>query len=60
MCGRIALYDNPDHLARLLDAGVDPELLSEWRPAWNVAPTATSVLSPDPHNRWMTGQNGSD
>ena len=39
MCGRIALYDDPDHLARLLDAGVDPALLSEWRPAWNLAPT---------------------
>ena len=39
MCGRIALYDDPDHLARLLDAGVDPELLTDWKPAWNVAPT---------------------
>jgi putative SOS response-associated peptidase YedK len=39
MCGRIALYDDPDHLARLLDAGVDPALLSDWKPAWNVAPT---------------------
>jgi putative SOS response-associated peptidase YedK len=39
MCGRIALYDDPDHLARLLDAGVDPELLSDWKPVWNVAPT---------------------
>jgi putative SOS response-associated peptidase YedK len=39
MCGRIALYDDPDHLARLLDAGVDPDLLAEWRPAWNLAPT---------------------
>ena len=27
MCRRIALYNDPDHLARLLDAGVDPELL---------------------------------
>lgn len=41
MCGRIALYDDPDHLARLLDAGVDPELLSDWKPSWNVAPTDT-------------------
>lgn len=39
MCGRVALYDDPDHLARLLDAGVDPALLSDWRPAWNLAPT---------------------
>ena len=40
MCGRIALYDDPDHLARLLDAGVDPELMATWRPSWNVGPTA--------------------
>ncbi len=39
MCGRIALYDEPGHLARLLDAGVSPELLAEFRPSWNVAPT---------------------
>jgi len=39
MCGRIALYDQPDRLARMLDAGVDPDLLSEWHPGWNVAPT---------------------
>jgi putative SOS response-associated peptidase YedK len=39
MCGRIALYDDPDHLARLLDAGVDPDLLAQWQPAWNLAPT---------------------
>ena len=36
---KIALYEDPGHLARLLDAGVDPELLSDWKPAWNVAPT---------------------
>ncbi len=40
MCGRIALYDDPDHLARLLDAGVDPELMATWLPSWNVGPTA--------------------
>ena len=39
MCGRIALYDEPDHLARMLNAGVDPELLSDWHPTWNAAPT---------------------
>jgi putative SOS response-associated peptidase YedK len=39
MCGRIALYDDPGHLARLLDAGVDPAVMDEWRPGWNVAPT---------------------
>ncbi len=40
MCGRVALYDDPGHLARLLDAGVDPELMEQWRPSWNVGPTA--------------------
>jgi putative SOS response-associated peptidase YedK len=39
MCGRIALYDDPDHLARMLDAGVDPDLLADWHPQWNAAPT---------------------
>jgi len=39
MCGRIALYDEPDHLARLLDAGIDPDVMADWRPGWNVAPT---------------------
>jgi putative SOS response-associated peptidase YedK len=39
MCGRIALYDEPDHLARLLDTGVDPDVMAEWRPGWNLAPT---------------------
>jgi putative SOS response-associated peptidase YedK len=39
MCGRIALYEEPSRLARLLDAGVDPELLDGWQPKWNVAPT---------------------
>lgn len=41
MCGRIALYDEPDHLARMLDAGVNPELLDSYRPAWNIGPTRT-------------------
>lgn len=39
MCGRIALYDEPDHLARLIDAGIDPELVADWCPSWNVGPT---------------------
>jgi putative SOS response-associated peptidase YedK len=39
MCGRIALFDEPSRLARLLDAGVDPELSDLWQPKWNVAPT---------------------
>jgi putative SOS response-associated peptidase YedK len=39
VCGRIALYDEPDYLARFLDAGVDPDAMAEWRPGWNLAPT---------------------
>ncbi len=39
VCGRIALYDEPDHLARMLDAGVDPDVMAAWRPGWNLAPT---------------------
>jgi putative SOS response-associated peptidase YedK len=39
MCGRIALYDDPDRLSRILDAGVDPRVADEWRPGWNLAPT---------------------
>ena len=38
MCGRIALYDDPDHIGRLLDAGVSPEALDLWRPHWNMGP----------------------
>ncbi len=40
MCGRIALYDEPEQLARLLDAGLDPELAAQWRPRWNIGPMA--------------------
>jgi putative SOS response-associated peptidase YedK len=39
MCGRIALYDEPDGLARLFDAGFDPSLFDSWQPKWNVGPT---------------------
>jgi putative SOS response-associated peptidase YedK len=39
MCGRIALYSEPDFLARIFDAqlelGMDPEV----PPSWNVGPT---------------------
>ena len=40
VCGRIALYDEPDRVARALDArlAADPE---RWRPDWNVGPTRT-------------------
>jgi putative SOS response-associated peptidase YedK len=39
VCGRIALYDEPGQVARLLDVGLDPELAEEWRPRWNLGPT---------------------
>ncbi len=39
MCGRIALYDEPRYFARLLDAGLDPDLVDGRSPSWNVAPT---------------------
>ncbi len=40
VCGRIALYDEPERVARVLDArlDVDPE---GWRPSWNVGPSRT-------------------
>lgn len=37
MCGRVALYTEPDRIARILDAALD--LRDEWKPSWNVAPT---------------------
>lgn len=40
MCGRIALYEDPDHLARMLHAGIDPELVDTYRPSWNIGPTS--------------------
>ncbi len=39
MCGRLALYSDTPHLAFLLRAGIDPELVDSLRPRWNVAPT---------------------
>jgi putative SOS response-associated peptidase YedK len=38
MCGRIALYSDTTHLAQLLEAGVDPELLEGLKPRWNIGP----------------------
>jgi putative SOS response-associated peptidase YedK len=40
MCGRIALYTDTPHLAQLLHAGLDPDLVDGLRPSWNVGPTA--------------------
>jgi putative SOS response-associated peptidase YedK len=40
MCGRIALYSDVPQLARLLDAGVDPDLVEAMEPRWNIGPTS--------------------
>ncbi len=40
MCGRIALYSDVPHLARLLEAGVDPELVDGLQAHWNLGPTS--------------------
>jgi len=38
MCGRFALFSEPDRFARYLDAqlALDPD---SWRPSWNIGPT---------------------
>ena len=38
MCGRIALFSDTPHLARLLHAGLPPELVDGLQPRWNVGP----------------------
>jgi putative SOS response-associated peptidase YedK len=40
MCGRIALYSDTTHLAQLLEAGLDPDLVDGLRPHWNLGPTS--------------------
>lgn len=39
MCGRIALYSEPDHLARIFDALLGSNVDPSGRPSWNVPPT---------------------
>jgi putative SOS response-associated peptidase YedK len=43
MCGRIALYSEPERIARLLDAQLAPDVPATdadgWEPRWNVSPT---------------------
>jgi putative SOS response-associated peptidase YedK len=49
MCGRIALYSDPDRIARILDAqlALDRE---GWGPSWNVGPTDPILgVSEDDH-----------
>jgi len=38
MCGRIALYSEPDLLARIFDAQLELGLETDGRPSWNVGP----------------------
>jgi putative SOS response-associated peptidase YedK len=40
MCGRIALYDEPERVARVLDARLEVDL-DGWRPEWNLGPSRT-------------------
>ena len=50
MCGRIALYSEPDFLARLFDARLGPDVTVEGGPSWNIGPTASVVAIADvPH-----------
>ena len=44
MCGRIALYSEPDFLARIFDAVLGPDVDPDGRPSWNVGPMR-SVLA---------------
>lgn len=44
MCGRIALYSEPDLLARIFDAQLELGLEPDGRPSWNVGPMR-SVLA---------------
>ncbi len=54
MCGRIALYEEPERLARLFDAGVDPDLLAGWRPRWNIGPMTRIVGVREDHDGTRT------
>jgi putative SOS response-associated peptidase YedK len=44
MCGRIALYSEPEFLARVFDAVLGPDVEPAGRPSWNVGPMR-SVLA---------------
>jgi len=44
MCGRIALYSEPDFLARVFDAQLALDLAPDRRPSWNIGPMR-SVLA---------------
>lgn len=49
MCGRIALYSDPDRMARILDAQLTLDR-ETWGPSWNVGPTDPVLgVSEDEH-----------
>ena len=43
MCGRIALYSEPDFLARVFDAQLALDLAPGMRPSWNIGPMRSVV-----------------
>jgi putative SOS response-associated peptidase YedK len=47
MCGRIALYSEPDFLARIFDAQLALDLDPEAGPSWNVGPTCPVLALAD-------------
>ena len=60
MCGRISLYSDPDHLARIFDAVLGPDVDPDGRPSWNVGPmrsllAVADVPGPDADRGAATG-----
>ncbi|MGH9090026.1 MAG: SOS response-associated peptidase [Acidimicrobiales bacterium] len=49
MCGRFALYSEPDRLVAWLDAELAPDLTDRFHPSWNVAPLS-QVLGAREHD----------
>ena len=47
MCGRIALYSEPDFLARVFDAQLALDLEPGGRPSWNIGPMRSVVALAD-------------
>ncbi len=47
MCGRIALYSEPDFLARVFDAQLGLDLDPDGRPSWNIGPMRSVVAVAD-------------
>jgi len=47
MCGRIALYSEPDFLARVFDAQLALDVETDGRPSWNIGPMRSVVAVAD-------------